>query len=120
MTLTDKITIEDLEVHFRVGVSDHERSQPQRLLVTVELYLDSRAAAETDQLRDTVDYFAVSRRVLALGEGRTWQLIEKLASDVARLVMVEFHVRQVRVKVKKFIVPETRYVSVEIERTVSD
>jgi len=112
----DTITIADLEAHFRVGVPDAERARPQRLLITVEVQLDFSAAATADDLRQTIDYYAVSRRVLALGEGREWKLIEKLAADIASLVLKEFQPRSVTVEVKKFILPEARHVSVRLTR----
>jgi dihydroneopterin aldolase len=113
----DLITIVDLEVRYHVGVPDAERAAPQRLLLTVEMRGDFTAAAAGDDLTKTVDYFAVSRRLLTLGEGRSWKLIEKLAVDIAAVVLDEFSPESVSVEVKKFILPETRHVSVKVERS---
>jgi len=55
-------------------------------------------------------------RLLKFGEGREWRLIEKLAEDIAATVLSEFHPARIRVEVKKFIIPQTRYISVVIER----
>jgi len=112
----DKITICDLELLCRVGVPDDERATPQRLLVTVDMFKDLAAAADSDDLSQTVDYHAVVRRLLALGAGREWRLIERLAGDIAGVVLAEFGVGRVRVEVKKFILPETRWVAVELLR----
>ena len=65
-----KISIVDLEVFYRVGVPDAERAQPQRLLLTVEMESDFSAAARSDSIADTIDYFAVTQRLLKFGEGR--------------------------------------------------
>lgn len=111
------ITLADLEVHCRVGVPDAERAQPQRLLLTIEMQHDFTRAAATDDLRETIDYYAVSRRLLAFGEGRSWKLIEKLASDIAAMVLADFGATAVTVEVKKFIIPEARHVSVRLTRT---
>ena len=112
-----KISIVDLEVFYRVGVPDAERAQPQRLLLTVEVEIDFSAAAKTDAIADTIDYFAVTQRLLKLGEGREWRLIEKLAADIAELILTEFRPRAVTVEVKKFIIPQTRHVAVSLTRT---
>jgi 7,8-dihydroneopterin aldolase/epimerase/oxygenase len=112
----DTIIIEDLEVYYRVGVPDLERAQPQRLLLCVEIEHDFTEAAAADDLSRTVDYYAVTRRLLGYGEGRSWSLIETLAVDVAELVLAEFRVEAVRVTVKKFILAETRHVAVRVER----
>jgi len=116
----DCITIADLEVWYHVGVPDEERARPQRLLLNVEMFRDFTRAAAGDDLTQTIDYFAVSRRLLAFGEGRSWKLIEKLAVEVAQLVLAEFGAAKVRVEVKKFILPETRFVSVRVERGSAD
>jgi dihydroneopterin aldolase len=113
-----KIAIVDLEVFYRVGVPDAERAQPQRLLLTVELETDFSAAAHSDSIADTVDYFAVTQRLLKFGDGRSWKLIEKLAADIADAILAEFKPPAVSVEVKKFIIPEVRHVSVSITKAI--
>ena len=111
-----KISIVDLEVFDRVGVPDVERAQPQRLLLTVVLESDFSAAAHSDSIADTIDYFAVTQRLLKFGEGREWKLIEKLAGDIAETILAGFKPQSVSVEVKKFIIPQARYVSVRLEK----
>ena len=111
-----KISIADLEVFYRVGVPDAERAQPQRLLLTVEMEADFSAAAKTDSITATIDYFAVSQRLLKFGEGRSWKLIEKLAADVADAILAGFKPASVTVEVKKFVIPQARYVSVVVAK----
>ena len=113
----DKIIISDLEVFYRVGVPDEERAKPQRFLVTVEMTRDLTTAAASDDLTKTIDYDAVTRRLLRFGERRSWKLIEKLAADIAEIVLAEFAPGTVSVEVKKFVIPEARYVAVHLTRT---
>jgi dihydroneopterin aldolase len=112
-----QISIVDLEVFYRVGVPDAERAQPQRLLLTVEMESDFSTAAKTDSIADTIDYFAVTQRLLKFGEGRSWKLIEKLAADIADAILSEFKPQSVTVEVKKFVIPQARYVAVSLART---
>lgn len=107
-----KISIVDLEVFYRVGVPDAERAQPQRLLLTLELATDFTKAAKSDGIADTIDYFAVTQRLLKFGDGREWRLIEKLAADIADMVLADFKPQSVSVEVKKFIISQARHVSV--------
>jgi dihydroneopterin aldolase len=111
-----RISIVDLEVFYRVGVPDAERAQPQRLLLTVEMESDFTAAAKSDGIADTIDYFAVTQRLLKFGEGREWKLIEKLASDIADMILAGFQPQSVSVEVKKFIIPQARHVAVSLIR----
>ncbi len=111
-----KISIVDLEVFYRVGVPDAERVQPQRLLLTVELESDFSAAAKSDAIADTIDYFAVTQILLKFGDGREWKLLEKLAADIADTILSEFKPQTVSVEVKKFIIQQARFVSVQINK----
>ena len=113
----DKITICDLEVFYHVGVSAAERAQPQRLLVTVEMAHDFCSAATSDDLTATIDYHAVAQRLLQYGEGRSWKLIETLATEMTEMILTEFKPQTVAVEVKKFVIPEARYVSVSMTKS---
>ena len=113
---SDKISIVDLEVFYRVGVPDAERAQTQRLLLTVVMESDFSAAAKSDGIVDTIDYFAVTQRLLKFGEAREWKLIEKLAADIANAILKEFKPASIAVEVKKFIISEARYVSVQLTK----
>ena len=113
----DKITISDLEVFYRVGVTEAERAQPQRLLLTVEMFHDFTRATERDDLNWTIDYDAVCRRLMGFGNETAWNLIETLATDVADMVIEEFKAGTVGVEVKKFVIPHARYVSVSLQRS---
>jgi len=114
--MPDHITIKDLEVWFHVGVPDEERTKPQRLLITIEMTHDLGPSGASGNLTDTIDYFAVCQAVRALGQARSWKLIEALADDICMLVLDQFSPSVVRVAVKKFILPDTRWVSVEMIR----
>ena len=112
----DTITINDLEVFYCVGVPDAERAQPQRLLLTIEIKHDFRAASVEDELGNTIDYFAVSQRLLKFGDGVHWKLIETVAVDAAQMILDDFGPRSVTIEVKKFIIPHARHVSVRATR----
>lgn len=109
-----KISIVDLEVFYHVGVPDEERAQSQRLLLTVEMETDFSAAVRTDSIASTINYFAVTQQLLNFGVGKEWKLIEKLAADIADMILAEFKPQTVFVEVKKFIIPQARYVSVSL------
>ena len=114
--MSDIIGIRDLEVFYHVGVPDEERAKSQRLLVTVDMDHDFTASAETDDLTQTIDYHAVTQRLLHFGKGREWKLIEKLAIEIATCLREEFGAAMVRVEVKKFVIPQARWASVKVER----
>ena len=112
----DKITICDLEVQYRVGVTEAERAQPQRLLLTLEIERDLAAAAGSDNLADTIDYDSVARRLLQFGDDCHWELIETVANEIAQMVREDYKAGRVTVEVKKFVIPQARYVSVRMVR----
>jgi FolB domain-containing protein len=111
-----KITIVDLEVYYCVGVGNAERAKPQRLLVTVDMNFDFSSAALSDRIEKTINYHAVVQDLLKFGDGRNWKLVERLASNIADHVLSEFGPQAVMVEVKKFAIPQARYVAVSLTR----
>src|SRR5271170_8434806 len=112
-----KISIVDLEVFYRVGVPDEERAKPQRLLLTVEMESPFARAAKSDSIADTIDYFAVSQRLLKFGDGKSWKLVEKLAADIADLILAEFKPQAVTLRIKKFPIPQAQFVAVTLTKS---
>lgn len=113
----DTIQIEDQEVWAHVGVPDAERATPQRLLISTRLERSLASAAASDDLTRTIDYHAVTLRIAELCGERPRRLIETLAGDAAVMILREFHPDAVEITIKKFILPNTRHVSVTIRRT---
>ena len=112
-----RIRIADLEVFYHVGVTQEERAMPQRLLLTIGISGDFSLAEMSDDLTKTIDYAEVARVLINYGEGRSWKLLEKLASDLANLILDTFTPRAVMVEAKKFVIPQAQYVSVRLVRT---
>jgi dihydroneopterin aldolase len=112
---TDRIVINDLEVWTHIGVPAEERATEQRLLVTVECMLDTRAAAKGDDVKKSINYLDVSNDIhkLARKERKT---IERFAEDVATMVQRNYKPEGVAVTVKKFALPGARDVSITITR----
>lgn len=111
-----RIAIVDLEVQYCVGVTDQERAKPQRLLLTIDMTLDFSAAALTDRVEKTIDYQRVVDALLQFGKGRSWRLLEKLVSNIADHILAEYEPDSVFVEVKKFVIPQARYVAVSLTR----
>jgi dihydroneopterin aldolase len=115
--MSDLIRIVDLEIQTRIGVPEEERAQPQRLLVTLEMEVDDFArAAATDEIALTVNYYGVVQRVKSLANEKSRKLLETFAEELAHDLLGAFAIHKLRLEVKKFILPETRYVSVVVER----
>jgi FolB domain-containing protein len=107
-----KITIVDLEVNYCIGVTNQERSKPQRLLVTVDMSLDFSSASVSDRIERTINYQKVVDELLKFGEGRSWRLLEKLVANIAERILTEYQPETVMVEVKKFSIPQARFISV--------
>jgi len=115
----DQIIIEELSVYYCVGVPDQERAWPQRLLVSIVMDMDFSAAAANDDVSRTIDYDLVSKRVMQLGEGRSWKLIETVVTEIADTILREFKPSRVTVEVRKFALPDARHVAVRVTRSLS-
>ena len=113
----DVVYLEDLKTDAVIEVYDWERSIRQTLVLDLELASDNRAAAATDGIADAVDYDAISKRILAYVQASEFELIETLAERVADIVLNEFHIPWLRLKLAKpGAVAEAKDVGVIIER----
>lgn len=114
----DIVFIDGLEVDTVIGVYDWERGIRQCLTLDLQLGWDIRPAAASDDLGAALDYAAVSARVQAFAEASHFQLVETFAERLAALLMSEFAIRWLRLRLTKpGAVPAARGgVGVEIER----
>src|SRR6476661_10908272 len=98
---SDRLSVLGLEAWGRHGVLEHERRDGQVFRVDLTLGLDSRPAARSDLLRDTVDYGTLSTRVKEAIEHEPVDLIETLAQRIADLCLEDERVDWARVTVHK-------------------
>ncbi len=99
--MTDQIEIKDLLLRTHIGATEQERRDRQDVLINLVLETDTRAAGRSDDINDTVNYRTLNKRLIAHVEGTTFNLVEKLAEDLAALCLAEPRVRRVRVTVEK-------------------
>ncbi len=99
--MTDRVALRGLRVQGRHGVYEQERVLGQTFVVDVELRVDTREAAATDDLAHTVDYADLATRVSDLVAGEPVNLIETLANRIAAECLADARVRQVEVTVHK-------------------
>ena len=111
---------EALEVEALIGIYDWERNIRQPLWFDIEMAFDNRVPAATDAITDTLDYKAVSKRVIQLVSASDFGLVETLAEQVAAAILDEFGVAHVRLKLSKpGAVRGARAVGVIIERSAA-
>lgn len=97
----DRIFVKGLTVDAVIGVYDWERDIRQSLELDLEMGWDIRAAAVDDDLSHTLDYAAVSQRVLEFVRDSRFELVETLAERLARLIRDEFGVPWLRLTLNK-------------------
>lgn len=115
----DIIFLKDLRVKAIVGIWEWERRMPQVISIDLEMAADVRRAAARDDIEATLDYKAVTKRVVGFVEESRFQLIETLAERIAEIVTGEFAVPWVKVAVHKpFAIRGSRDVGICVERGV--
>jgi dihydroneopterin aldolase len=97
----DRVFVENLTVETVIGIFDWEREIRQAVSLDLEMEFDIRQAALTDSIDDTLDYKAVSKRLIRFIEQSEFQLVETLAEKCAAIVLSEFPVRHLRLKLSK-------------------
>jgi 7,8-dihydroneopterin aldolase/epimerase/oxygenase len=116
VTPNDEIRIEELELMARVGVPAEERADPQRLVVSITLQPLHSFGDTGDDLSRTIDYAAVCAEVRRFVGRRQDKLIETLADEIAAHLLRQFKLLAVELELRKFVLPETRYVAVRVAR----
>jgi 7,8-dihydroneopterin aldolase/epimerase/oxygenase len=117
----DRIFLRGLTAECVIGFIDWERRVKQTVVVDLELPVDCRQAAVSDDVTDTVDYKKVSKRVLAFIEASEFKLVETLAQRLAMLVLEEFAIEWIRLSINKpGAIRNSRDVGVSIERSRAD
>src|SRR5689334_25354259 len=113
----DTVFIEDLRIETVIGIYDWERQIRQVVALDLEMAFDNTRPAASDRIEDTLDYKAVSKRLIAFVESSSFQLVETLAERCAEIVLNEFKVSWLRLKLAKpGAVRGAKAVGVSIER----
>ena len=97
----DRIFLHGLRTECIIGFIDWERQMPQTVLVDLEFPCDAARAAATDQVDETIDYKRIAKRVLAWAQNSEFQLLETFAHRLALLLLEEFPLQWVKVRVSK-------------------
>lgn len=117
----DRIFLHGLTADCIIGFIDWERRVRQKVVVDLEMPVDCRHAALTDEVADTLDYKKVAKRALEFIGASEFKLVETLAHRLALLILAEFGVEWVRISLNKpGAIRHSRDVGVEIERTRAD
>ena len=98
---TDTIFLHELTVETIIGVEDWERKIRQTVSIDLEMGADIRRAAESDSIDDALNYKAVAKRVQKFVAESDFQLVETMAEKIADLVLQEFEVPWIQVRVSK-------------------
>ena len=114
----DKVFIEGLEIEALIGIYDWERRIRQILVFDLEMGFDNRKPAASDNIEHTLNYKAVSKRLIEFVGSSDFGLVETLAERCAAIVLDEFGVQWLRLKLSKpGAVRGARAVGVIIERS---
>lgn len=118
---TDRILIRDLLVRGILGLNEWEREKKQDILINLTLWVDTTAAARSDDIADSLNYRSLTKAIVAHVEAASRFLVEALAADIARIAILEFGANRVTVRVEKpGALRFAHSVGVEIERSRSD
>ena len=115
----DEIRIEQLEISARIGVPEEERVTPQRLTINISFWPYQQTRDLADNIHNAVNYSVVADETKSFVRGRSVNLIETLADQVAAHLLKTFPIQKVTVEVRKFALPDAKYVSATVTRSAS-
>ena len=97
----DIVYIRDLQIETIIGIYDWEREVRQTISLDLEMAADIRRAATTDDIQHTLNYKAVAKRLIAFVEESQCLLVERLAEEIATIVLSEFNVPWLKLRLSK-------------------
>jgi len=114
----DIVYIRELEIETIIGIYDWERDQKQAVSLDLEMGTNISVAASSEDIEKTLDYKAVAKRLIEFIEGSEFFLVETLAEKVSEIVLEEFSVPWLKLRLgKPGAVTGSKDVGVIIERT---
>jgi len=114
-----EIRIEQLEISARIGVPEEERVTPQRLTINISFWPYQQTRDLADNIHNAVNYSVVADETKSFVRGQSVNLIETLADQVAAHLLKTFPIQKVTVEVRKFALPDAKYVSATVTRSAS-
>ena len=113
----DTIFLSEVKVETKLGVPEWERLTTQTIILDVEIAMPHSRSCQTDAIEDTIDYGAVIKRIRQTLAENSFQLVEALAEHICQIILSEFGVPRVKIKVAKpGILPGVKSLGVVIER----
>jgi len=113
----DEIHIEQLDVFTRIGVAEEERSNPQRLTVSISFWPYQLTSHLADHIERTVNYSTVAEETKNFMRDQSVSLIETLAERLASHLLKTFPIQKVTIELRKFALQDAKYVSVTVTQT---
>jgi len=115
----DEVHIEQLEVSAHIGVPEQERTNPQRLIVSISFWPYPQIRDVADNIDKTVNYSVVADETKNFVRDQSVNLIETLADRLAAYLLKTFPIQKVTVELRKFPLQDAKYVSATVTRTAS-
>ena len=112
----DVVRLEQIELSAHIGVPDDERSQAQRLTLTVTFWPMKQASELNDDIHQAVNYAEVCAELRRFVQSRRDRLIETLADALAQHLLGMFAIGRIEIELRKYILPEVEFVSVRVTR----
>jgi 7,8-dihydroneopterin aldolase/epimerase/oxygenase len=115
----DRIFIKGLTLDASIGIYPIEMLKKQRLIIDLEMSVNTRVSAQSGLINDTVDYDLVARSAAEIVNQHHYHLLETLADEITSMILTQFKVRKVVCTLyKPDALKNAQTVGVTIERTV--
>ena len=116
----DKVFIENLEIETIIGIFGWEREVKQIVRISLEMSFDISKAGKSDNIDDALDYKKIGKSIVNLVENSSFFLVEKMAEEIASLVLKNEQIEEIKLRVEKpGALRGSKSVGVEILRTSS-
>jgi len=106
-----KITLKDIKTNIHIGITENERNNEQKVLITVEIVPSINIPLKNDSIYETINYSEIRETILNISSSRSFNLLETLCWKIAKTIKNNFKIDKISVTVKKFPYNDVEYVS---------
>lgn len=113
----DILFLYGIKINSTIGWYDWERVQQRALILDLDLHLQQNLASESDNIEDAIDYAKLQSRIKTFAAESDYRLIEALAENIANVILSEYPISQVKVRLSKpGVLSDVASVGIEIIR----
>lgn len=115
--MKSKIIIKKAQFQCNVGITEQERSKKQEIIIDIDMFCNIKKSTQTDNIKDTIDYFKVHAGIKKIIENKQYNLLETIANKIADYILENYNIKKISILIQKpNAFKKVEYAGIRIEK----